>query len=79
MTQSRLGSAVEAAVGTGIGFLVSWACTPTILGWFGYSAGAGAAFGITVVYTVLSFARSWVVRRAFNRLHMALDRNVTPE
>lgn len=69
MKQTRIGSAIEAAAGTAIGFMVSWACTPTILSWFGYQAGAGAALGITVVYTVLSFARSWLVRRLFVWLH----------
>jgi uncharacterized membrane protein YhiD involved in acid resistance len=48
---------------------VSWAATPFILAAFGYSAGAGTAFGITVVYTVLSLIRGYVVRRLFNRLH----------
>lgn len=69
MKQSRLGSAAESAVSTAIGFGVSWAATPFILAAFGYHAGVGTAFGITVVYTALSLVRGYVVRRAFNRLH----------
>lgn len=69
MKQSRWGSAAESAVSTAIGFGVSWAATPFILAAFGYQAGVGTAFGITVVYTVLSLVRGYVVRRAFNRLH----------
>ena len=68
MTQSRITSAAETAASTAIGFAVSWASTPWILAAFGYSAGAATAFGITVVYTILSLARGYVVRRAFNRL-----------
>lgn len=70
MSQSRTMSAVEAAAGTAVGFLVSWALTPLILALFGYQAGAGVAFGIVCIYTALSFARSWAVRRFFNWLHV---------
>lgn len=69
MTQSRLGSAAETILGTAIGFAVSWAATPLILALFGYQAGAGTAFGITAVYTVLSLLRGYFVRRLFNRLN----------
>lgn len=68
MSQSRIGSAAEAMASTGIGFLVSWAVTPPILALFGYSAGAGTAFGITCIYTAISLARGYLVRRLFNRL-----------
>ncbi len=69
MSQSRTHSAIESVASTAVGFCVSWAATPFILAAFGYSAGAGTAFGITVVYTVLSLIRGYVVRRLFNRLH----------
>lgn len=68
MSQSRTASAVESATSTVVGFVVSWAMTPPILCLFGYRVGASTAFGITVVYTVLSLVRGYVVRRAFNRL-----------
>lgn len=68
MSQSRTHSAIETTASTAIGFAVSWAATPFILAAFGYTAGAATAFGITVVYTVLSLARGYVVRRLFNRL-----------
>lgn len=68
MSQKRIHSAAETAASTAIGFCVSWAATPFILAAFGYTAGATTAFGITVVYTALSLARGYVVRRAFNRL-----------
>jgi hypothetical protein len=68
VSQSRISSAAETAASTAIGFCVSWAATPFILLAFGYQAGAATAFGITVVYTVLSLVRGYVVRRVFNRL-----------
>lgn len=61
-------SAVESVAGTTIGFALSWVLTPPILWMFGYEVGAGKAFGITAVYTALSLARGYFVRRAFNRL-----------
>jgi len=67
--QTKTGSAAEAVAGTAIGFCISWAATPFILALFGYSAGAGVAFGITVIYTGLSLVRGYCVRRLFNRLH----------
>lgn len=69
MSQSRAQSAIESAAGTAIGFAVSWAATPPILAAFGHTASAGQAFGITCIYTVLSLARGYIVRRAFNQLH----------
>jgi len=69
MSQTRLGSVAETVLGTAIGFAVSWAATPLILAMFGYRAGAGTAFGITAVYTILSLLRGYFVRRLFNRLN----------
>lgn len=66
--QSRKHSALETVASTAIGFVVSWAATPLILWCFGYSVGAGKSFGITVVYTLLSLLRGYLVRRWFNRM-----------
>lgn len=68
MTQTRLQSFIEVNTSTAVGFCISWAATPPILWLFGYEAGAGKAFGITVVYTVLSLVRGFAMRRLFNRL-----------
>lgn len=66
VSQSRKGSFAEAAASTAIGFIVSWAVTPPILALFGYTAGTGEAFGITCIYTAISLARGYIVRRLFN-------------
>lgn len=63
--QSIAGSATESVVNTVAGFLISWAATPFILLAFGYRAGAGKSLAIVAVYTALSFARTFLVRRFF--------------
>ncbi len=68
MSQTKLQSFLEANVSTAIGFGISWALTPFVMAAFGYSVGAGTALGITVVYTVISIVRGYLVRRIFNRL-----------
>lgn len=70
MSQTKLQSFFEANVITAIGFGISWAVTPFVLAAFGYSVGAGTAFGITVVYTAISIVRGYLVRRFFNRMEV---------
>lgn len=65
--QTRRLSAVEAITGTAVGFLVSLALTFTVLPAFGYAVTAPDAWGITMIYTAASIARSYAIRRAFNR------------
>jgi len=65
--QSRSLSAVEAITSTAIGFGVSLALTFTVLPAFGYAVTAPHAWGITAIYTAVSIARSYAVRRLFNR------------
>jgi hypothetical protein len=69
MTQTRWQSLHETIASTAIGFAVSWAATPPILAMFGIEVGGTQSLGITAVFTVLSLARGWVVRRGFNHLH----------
>lgn len=76
MEQSRLGSLIEAAINTVIGFLVSFMAWPLgawLCGLPDYSGGQHA--GIVGFFTVLSVARSYVVRRWFNaRLKVAASK-----
>ena len=65
--QSRWESFVEVNASTTLGFLVSWAATPAVFWMFGVPSTGAKNFGITVVFTGLSLARGWVVRRWFNR------------
>ena len=68
MSQSRLGSAVEAVANVAIGFGVSVAANLVVLPAFGYAVTAVDAVGIGVAFTLISLARSYALRRLFNRL-----------
>lgn len=64
--QSRVMSGAEALANTLIGYVVSLAATAIVLPLFGYAVSAADAIGISVVFTAVSLARSYVLRRAFN-------------
>ena len=76
MTQTRLGSFIEAWVNVFIGFWINFAANLVILPMFGFTGLTLATnFYIGLAYTVVSVARSYVIRRWFNaRLHAALER-----
>lgn len=68
MTQTRTGSFVEAwaniVVGIGVGFVANLIVMP----WFGFNVRPGSAIGISLIFTVISLVRSYVLRRWFNGL-----------
>ena len=68
MTQSRRMSFFEAKTNALVGLLVSWLFTFYGLPLFGLSPSPVAATGITAIYFLLSFTRSYVLRRIFNTL-----------
>lgn len=76
MTQSKLGSFIEAWVNVFIGFWINFAANLVILPMFGFTGLTLATnFYIGLAYTVVSVARSYVIRRWFNaRLHAASER-----
>lgn len=67
MQQTRLGSLIEVVFNTAIGFAVNYAANLTVLPRFGLHPTPGQAFWMGIVFTVISVARSWVVRRVLNR------------
>lgn len=67
MSQTRLGSLVETWVNIAIGFSINWTCNMIFLPMFGFSSlTAAKAFGIGIVFTVISMVRQYVIRRYFN-------------
>lgn len=67
MSQTRIGSFAEAWVNIFIGFAINWAANMLFLPMFGFSSlTASKAFGIGLVFTGVSFARQYVLRRWFN-------------
>jgi len=75
MTQTRLGSFIEACANIVIGFSINFCANLLILPLFGFNVTASQAGWIGVFFTFISLARSYVIRRWFNaRLHAAAER-----
>lgn len=64
--QSRLQSLVEAWLNVLIGFAINMVANVIVLPAFGYHVTIGDAFGIGLVFTVISVVRSYALRRWFN-------------
>lgn len=66
MSQSRLHSFIEAWANVLVGFLVGLISNIVVLPLFGYKVTLTDAFGMSVVFTVISIVRSYMIRRWFN-------------
>lgn len=66
--QSRSASLTEACAGTALGYGISVATTLIVLPWFGLAPAPADAFGISAVFTLISVARGYVLRRLFARM-----------
>ena len=75
MEQTKLGSAVEAVANIFIGFAINFAANLVVLPWFGFNLSAGTAFSIGLIFTAISLVRSYVLRRVFNNIKAAWNRN----
>lgn len=72
MSQSKLGSFVEAWANIVIGFAINFTANMIVLPLFGFdNLTAAIAFEIGLVFTVISLVRSYVLRRVFNRIKAA--------
>ena len=72
MNQSRIESLIESAINTAIGFIVSFAAWPIAAWMTGIEYSNGQHWAVVAFFTVVSVARSYVIRRWFNaRLHAA--------
>lgn len=69
MTQTRKQSAIETVAGVAIGFVVSVLASMVVFPAFGHAFSFGENIGITVIFTILSIARGYAVRRLFVRLN----------
>lgn len=75
MNQTRLGSLIEAFMNVLIGFSINFCANLIILPLWGFTPSLAENFQIGLLYTVVSIARSYVIRRWFNaRLHSAAQR-----
>lgn len=67
MSQSRRMSLVETLANTGSGILISWLVGLVVYPLYGFAVGGGQALALTLTFTVVSVARSYCWRRAFER------------
>ena len=75
MTQTRLGSFIESLMNIAIGFGINFCGNLLILPLFGFDVHVGDALGIGLLFTFVSIARSYIIRRWFNaRLHAAAQK-----
>lgn len=70
MRQTRLGSFVEAWTNIFVGFGIAMAANAIVLPAFGFAISMAQNFWITVVFTVISLIRSYLLRRFFNSLRL---------
>jgi uncharacterized membrane protein (DUF485 family) len=66
MSQTRRMSLLETVVSLVIGFAVSVLASYVVYPLHGHSFSLGQNISITLIFTVLSLVRGYVVRRAFN-------------
>ena len=64
--QTRVESLVETSLNTALGFVVSALDWPLVAHAFGYPYSLAHNLGITGIFTCLSVARGYMVRRFFN-------------
>lgn len=68
MTQSRTMSAVESVANVAIGYGIAVATQAAVFPLFGIHATTADHLAIGAIFTVVSLARSYVLRRVFNRI-----------
>ena len=73
--QTRLSSLIEAIINVLIGFWIAFASNLIVLPHFGLHITLADNFAIGGIYTAISIARSYIIRRWFNaRIHRMAQR-----
>jgi|5B_taG_2_1085324.scaffolds.fasta_scaffold74838_3 hypothetical protein len=67
MVQPKLESLFESILNVLVGFIISVIATLIVLPLFGFAVTGGQSIVISAVFTVLSIARSYFLRRLFER------------
>lgn len=74
MNQTRIGSFIEACINVLIGYVINFCANLLILPLIGFHISVTQNLFIGLLYTVISVARSYAIRRWFNaRLHRAAE------
>lgn len=69
MTQTRKQSAIEAVANVVIGFSINFTANATLFPLFGWAISVEQNLGLGVLYTLISLARSYCLRRFYNWWH----------
>jgi len=70
MNQTKLGSLIEVSINIVVGFAINWVANMWILPLYGFEITGSQAFSMGLIFTVISVARGYCIRRWFNhRLH----------
>lgn len=70
MTQTRLESLVEVLINVAIGWVIALITQLLVFPLFGINISIFEQLGISVIFTIVSIVRGYVIRRWFNaRLH----------
>lgn len=70
MKQSKFMSMVETVLNTAIGFVIAMSAQILVFPLFGFSPPLSTNFFIACIFTVISIVRGYVLRRAFEFLHI---------
>lgn len=68
--QSRRHSAIESCMNIAVGILVAYLTQLLVFPLFDIHISHSAHIGITLIFTFVSFIRSYFLRRVFNYLHL---------
>lgn len=71
MSQSRGMSFAESLANVAVGLMVSAAVNLAVMPLFDLYPTPGDAIGLAAIFTIISIARSYVLRRMFNKRHIA--------
>lgn len=81
MKQSRIGSLIESLINVVIGFGINFTANMLIFPHFGFHITVADNFLLGGIYTAISIARSYVIRRWFNeklhRMAVAIGKEVS--
>ena len=70
MKQTRKASLIESVLNTALGFGVGFAAQVVTFPWFGVNLPVASQFAIAAIFTVVSIARGFVLRRLFETLRV---------
>ena len=66
MNQTKLESLAEVIVNVAIGWVVALITQLIVFPWFGIHITVGEQLGLSVVFTLVSIVRGYIIRRWFN-------------